>query len=248
VNPDILGSGPHHCLALCLMALQQKDAAGHAFAAAFREDSTARPLRFDFARFQADSGQPVEALKLLNALAAEDPKETRVWEFGGQVALSRPDFLEFACDWTSTALQHFSDHPALMAQRAEALFLTQDFSGALPLWCEARSANPARQLAAIVLCEFLAGDCARKFAPSDEALVSREAVKWYRQMIAVGAHGAVSQLHERMERVRRVLPGFARVWDAANQQARAHIHDPVKNQPLRVERRQEADRVEAVAG
>jgi hypothetical protein len=38
------------------------------------------------------------------------------------------------------------------------------------------------------------------------------------------------------------------VWDAANQQARAHIHDPVKNQPLRVERRQEADRVEAVAG
>jgi glycosyltransferase involved in cell wall biosynthesis/Tfp pilus assembly protein PilF len=243
VNPDILGSGPHHCLALCLMALQQKDAAGQSFAAAFREDAASRPLRFDFARYQTDIGQPVEALKLLNALAAEDPKESRVWEFGGQVATSRPDFLEFAAEWTGTALQHFPDHPALIAQRAETLFLTQDFGGAHALWCKARTSNPARQLAAIVLCEFLAGDCLRKFAPSDEALVSREAVNWYRQLISVGARQAVSQLGRRIEAVRRVLPSFARTWDAAH----AHLRNTINNQSLGSMRNQPAEHPEFVA-
>jgi GT2 family glycosyltransferase/serine/threonine protein kinase/tetratricopeptide (TPR) repeat protein len=247
VNPDILGSGPQHCLALCLMTLQQKETAGKAFADALREDATSRPLRFDFARYQLDIGQPVEALKLLNTLAAEDPKEARVWEFGGQIAMSRPDFLEFACDWTGTALQHFPEHPAFLAQRAEALFLTQNFAGAHALWGRVRSSHPARPLAALVLCEFLTGDCLRKIAPADEVLVSREAVKWYRQLIASGARPAVSKLGQRIEAIRRVLPGFAHVWDAAHAQARGNNQEPINRQPFGNERRPEAVPPETVA-
>jgi len=220
VNPAILKAGPNHCLARCLMALHQMEAAGKAFAAALSEEPSSRPLRFDFARFHADEGRPLEALKLLNGLVAEDPKDAPVWEFGGQLALSRPDFLEFARNWTGAAMQHFPNHPALLLQRAEALFLTQDMDGALPLWRKARSANPARQMAALVLCEFLAGDCLRQFTPADEPLISREALKWYRQLIAVGAHSSVNQLHERMDQLRRILPGFARTWEAATRQVR----------------------------
>jgi hypothetical protein len=139
---------------------------------------------------------------------------------GGQIALSRPEFLEFARDWTGEAAKYFPDHPGLALQRAEALLLTQDAEGALPLWRQAHSPNNSRQLAAVVLCEFLTGNCQRRFPADEEALVSRELVKWYRSLIAAGAHSCIARLHGRMEEVRSVAPGFAAVWDAANRQAR----------------------------
>ncbi|MGD1085059.1 MAG: glycosyltransferase [Verrucomicrobiota bacterium] len=220
INTDILKAGPNHCLALCLAALGRKEDAARAFAAAMEEEPSERRLRLDFARFQAANGQPLEALKLLNGLVAEDPKVAPVWQLGGQIALSRPEFLEFARDWTCEAIKHFPDDPRIVPQRAEALLLTQDVDSALPLWLKARCANPARQTAAVVLCEFLAGDCPRQFTAAEEPLVSREMLKWYRQLIAVGAHSSIHQLHERMDQMRRILPGFARVWEAADRQAR----------------------------
>jgi len=75
-------------------------------------------------------------------------------------------------------------------------------------------------LAAVVLCEFLTGGCRRRFPADEEAQVSRELVKWYRSLIAAGAHSLIAQLHGRMEEVRSVAPGFAAVWDAATRQAR----------------------------
>jgi len=143
-----------------------------------------------------------------------------VWELGGQIALSRMESLEFARDWTGEAVKHFPEHPGIVAQRAEALLLTQDMEGALPLWLRVNSSNRARQTAAVVLCELLTGGCRRKFAAEEEALVSREMIKWYRQLIAAGAHASIRQLHERMRQVGEVAPGFVGIWDAATKQAR----------------------------
>ena len=220
VNKEILKGGPSHCLAICLGALQQKDAAARAFADALRDEPSSRRVRLDFARFQAGNGQPLEALKLLNDLTAENPSEAAVWQLGGQIALSRVEFLEFARDWTGEAQKHFPDHSSIVLQRAEALLLTQDVNNALPLWRKAHSPNSPGQTAALVLCEFLAGEYSREFTPADEVLVSREFLQWYRRLIAAGAHSSVNLLHERMDQVRAVLPGFVRTWEAATKQAR----------------------------
>jgi len=220
VNAEILKAGPNHCLALCLCALGQPEAAAQAFAAALAEDPSSCRAGVDFARFQAGRGQPLDALKQLNGLVAGNPGEASVWELGGQIALSRPEFLEFARDWTGEAVKHFPDHPGLLLQRAEALLLTQDTEGALPLWRRALSPNSSRQMAAVVLCELLTGGCRRHFPEAEEAPVSRELVRWYRQLIAAGAHSSIRRLHERMEQAREVAPGFVRVWEAATQQAR----------------------------
>jgi len=198
-----------------LTALKQYPEAGRAFATALAEDPASRTVRFDFARFQVERDQPVEALKLLHELVAQQSAEIEVWQFGGQVALSRPEFLEFAGDWTSESIKHFPDHPAIVLQRAEALLLSQNFEGAHALWTQAGPPKSARHFAALALCELLAGEINCRFAPAEEALVSREFLKWYRALIQAGASSLVVRLNERMDDLRAVLPSFFKVWQSA---------------------------------
>jgi GT2 family glycosyltransferase/tetratricopeptide (TPR) repeat protein/glycosyltransferase involved in cell wall biosynthesis len=220
INADILKAGPHHCLALCLIALKDADGAKQAFDAALAADASSRPVRFDLARFHAAQDRTGEALKVLSGLAAENPGESRVWELGGQIALSRPEHLEFARDWTCEAVKNFPEDPCLLGQRAEALLLNQDVAQALPLWRRAPAPGSPRQRAAVVLCELLTGDRQHHFTPAEEPAISQEAVQWYRQCIRMGAHSLINQLHERMETIRLTLPAFVRVCEAAHRQAR----------------------------
>ena len=99
-NPEIFKAGPAHCLALCQASLQQSTDAADSFRAAIAADPKARAPRSDFARFLAEDGKPVDALKLLNELISENAADPEVWRMGGQIALSKPEFRSFACDWT----------------------------------------------------------------------------------------------------------------------------------------------------
>jgi tetratricopeptide (TPR) repeat protein len=177
-------------------------------------------VRFDFARFHAAQGAPLEALKVLNQLVLENPAEARVWQFGAQIALSRPECIQFARTWTGEAIKHFPQDQDIVLQRAEALMLNQEIEQALPLWRRAHSPASPRHRAAILFCELLLGDRQHQFRPDEEPAISREAVYWYRQWISAGAHSSLHMLHERIEQIRLVLPAFVNVWDSANRQAR----------------------------
>jgi GT2 family glycosyltransferase/tetratricopeptide (TPR) repeat protein/glycosyltransferase involved in cell wall biosynthesis len=221
INAEIRKAGPNHCLALSLVALKQMPAAESAFLAALADDPQSGPARFDFARFRFDQGQPLEALNLLNELVASHSDDPQVWQFGAQIALSQPGFLEFARDWTGEAIQHLPDHPAIILQRAEALLLNSDIEPALPLWAKAHSPKNARHLAALVLCEFLTSECSRSFPPADEKSVSQEFLKWYRQLINARAHGLVNQINEGMDNLRPILPTFVAMFEAAMKEVEA---------------------------
>jgi GT2 family glycosyltransferase/tetratricopeptide (TPR) repeat protein len=212
---EVRKAAPNHCLALALAALKQTAEAEKSFHAALAEESESRPLRFDFARFLADANKPLEALTVLNQLVAEQPAEARVWQLGGHIALSRPDFAEFGRDWTGEAIKHCPHDTAIALQRAESLMLNQEVEQALPLWQKAHSSTSARHLAALVLCECVAASCNRVFAPSDEPVVSAEFQKWYQQLIKANANSLVYQLNESMETVARVLPTFGAAWQRA---------------------------------
>jgi GT2 family glycosyltransferase/tetratricopeptide (TPR) repeat protein/glycosyltransferase involved in cell wall biosynthesis len=220
INPEILKAGPHHCLSLCLFALKDIEGARQALDAALAADPSSRPVRFDLARFQAAQGRTGEALKILRQLTVENPAESRVWELGGHIALNRPEYLEFARDWTGDAVKHFPEGQSLLRQRAEALLLNQDVAGALPLWRRAQAAGSLHQRAAVVICELLTGDRQHHFSAAEEPALSQEVVQWYRQCIRMGAHALINQLHERMESIRLTLPAFVRVLEAAHRQAR----------------------------
>ena len=220
INPEILRAGPNHCLALALAALKKNDEAAAAFQAALADEPKSRGARFDFARFRYERGEGLEALKVLNELVGEKADDAQVWQFGGQIALSRPEFFKFARDWTGEAHKHFPQHPAITLQRAEALMLAQDADAALPLWMAAHSPKAARHLAALAICEAVAGNAERRFAPGDEPLVSQELLKWYQLLLAARANGLVSRVNDNMEHLRAVTPSFVKAWEAAVAEAR----------------------------
>jgi tetratricopeptide (TPR) repeat protein len=219
INPEILKAGPAHCLALCLASLRQPQDAAQFFRAAIEAEPTARAPRLDFARFLWENGNPVEALKWLNELVSEQPADLEVWQLGGQVAMSKPELREFACLWTGEAVKHLSEEPAIILQRAEALFLNQRADLALPFWRDPHLAPHPRCHAARVLCEILHDDLQFEFAAAQEPAISQEALKWYRRLIAVGANAVVYQLHQKIETARLILPGFVSVWEAATRKA-----------------------------
>jgi FkbM family methyltransferase len=233
INPEILKAGPNHCLALALMASKDEAGAAQCFRAALVDDPKSVRARFDFARFQFQQGQPVEALKMLNELVTEKAADLAVWQLGGQIALSRPEYFGFAREWTAEALKHFPQHPAITLQRAEALLLTQDVEGALPLWTAAHSAKSARHLAALVICEAVTGKSERRFAPGDEPVVSQEVLKWYRLLLAAGASGLVTRFRGSVENLRVMTPSFVQAWEAAAAEAQRTLAaaqaSPLKN-------------------
>lgn len=218
INAEIHKAGPQHCLAICLTALKDQPGARRAFQAALAGEASAR-VRLDFARFEAASGQTLDALKILNQLAAENPGEAHIWRLGGEIALSRPDYASFASDWTSEAVKRCASDKTILLQRAEALTLNQQISEAIPFW-QAAPASP-RQHAALVLCEILSDGGGTPIPALGESAVSREAIHWYRQWIRAGAHSVIHQLHERMETVRLQLPTFVQMWEKASRQAKA---------------------------
>jgi GT2 family glycosyltransferase/glycosyltransferase involved in cell wall biosynthesis/Tfp pilus assembly protein PilF len=219
IHPDILKSGPHHCLAVSLAGLGQDAEAEQAFRDALGQDPKSRAVRSDFAVFLFRRERSLDALKLLHELVAEDSKDISAWRLGGEMALSQPQFLGFAQDWTSEAVKHYPDDPAILLQRAEALMLNQQTALALPLWTRAHFAQSAQHLAALTLCETLEGGCQRRFPAANERLVSQEFLKWYRRLIKFKANSTVNSINQKLDELQPVLPTAVGLLGAAMKKA-----------------------------
>ena len=214
VNKNILRGGPHHCLALCLVGLKQGEAARQAFDAALREDPFARPVRFDYAHFLADTGREVEALTALHELVEEDSSDVRAWQLGGHVSLRKPEFLEFACDWTAQAAQFHPGVAAIMAHRATALLLNGKAEESLQAWCRMEGdANPSHR-AALIICETIL-DERPIHRPLRDQTLDQEFLVWYRRLIEFNASETIAQLNKRLDALSRVVPNAVEVLAAA---------------------------------
>jgi tetratricopeptide (TPR) repeat protein len=215
INRNILKAGPHHCLGLCLAALKQVDAANQAFCAALEADPKSRPVQFDYARFLAENGQEVEALKVLHQLVTSDPSDVTLWEFGGKIALTQPQFLEVACDWTAEAGKMFPAHKGIAEQRAHALLLSGQIEEALPLWKSLGAGTNAAHRAALLICEALLNQPLLPVPPELAGRVDQEFVAWYRRLLAMRAEKICLALNQRVEPLRCVVPAAVRLLEAA---------------------------------
>jgi Tfp pilus assembly protein PilF len=216
MNRDIRKAGPHHCLAVCLMHLREFDAAEAEFQQALATDPQSRRVRFDFSTFLAARGLPVEALKQLHALVAEKANDLSVWLLGGQIALSQPEFAEFASDWTGEAIKYFPHDPHIRKQRAEIWLLNGNAAEALTFWREA--AGP-RSVAARLICEVVTGQTIEPLG-EDQAAVSREFLNWYGRLVRWDTAGIILQLNENVHTLRNTLPTAVAALEAAFSEAR----------------------------
>lgn len=221
IHPEIRRAGPRHCLALALEQLGLADQAAEQFRLATAEDPQSLPPRSDYARFLAAQARATEALNLYFDLATENPNRLDLWFQGGQVALSQPEYLEVALDWTAEALRHISLEtdeplaPRLLQQRAEALTLAGQCDSALPFWQRLQPHAQPACLAALVLCE-TSVDSNRYLPPAQlEPAVSREFIAWYQRLSRFQAHGTMQELIAHSSNLNSVLPLAGRLLSAA---------------------------------
>ena len=218
INKDILKGGPQHCLALALEACNDAKSAEAAYRSALVDDPAAPTILFDFAKFQFKQGQPIEALQTLNGLVADHPGDASIWQLGTQIALSNPEFIDFAIDWTGEALKYLPEDQTVIQSRAGVLLLSQQPETAMPLWASIKS-RTARQTAALTICEVLGGTCQQTFSEMDERAVSREFLNWYRQFIQQNAKSLITRLNDNLEGFRAVIPSAANLLETAIKEA-----------------------------
>ncbi len=225
INTDILTGAPYHCLALSLWELGDNSGAGKAFQAALHEKGRIEDVKLDYARWLAERQRPVDAFHALHEIVTENSKHTAAWRFGGELALSRPEFLEFARDWTGEAARYLADDPVIVAQRAEALMLSGDTGAAAALWKQVcNGSRPPRAFAALIVCATAASESVPSTEnPAEETAVSRAFLDWYQRLIAAGARQTVLKLNARVAALRESLPTAARMIECAMREARMAV-------------------------
>lgn len=217
VHADLRGAGPRHCLALCLVEMKQMEEAGKELVAAFAEDPKSRPVRFDLARLHAHHHRFVEALNLLTQLVSEKADDAASWELGSRIALARPEFIEFALDWTGEAVRALPEHPGLVGHRVDCLMLSGR-AGEVPALVSRMKGPLAPSLQGqVVLCALVSGAPDLNPGASDAVAGGAEQafLAGYRRLIEFGRREAVSAVHSRLDRVRARFPGAVAVIGTA---------------------------------
>lgn len=217
INTDILTAAPHHCLAISLSKLGDVDGAEKAFQAAFKEPGRQDEIRVDYARFLAGQGRALDAFQQLHGIVSRNAGHAAAWRCGGELALSKPEFLDFAVDWTGEAIKFLPEDPVIVAQRAEVLLLRQDIAGAKPLWERAcNGTRPPRALAAVILCSAAeSGSAPATRDNAEEIATSRAFLEWYQRLVNAGANDTVLKLNSRVDAFRGSLPTAAQLLDSA---------------------------------
>jgi tetratricopeptide (TPR) repeat protein len=215
VNENILKAGPHHCLGLCLAALKRWEDAARAFQAALHQEPDSRTIRFDYARLLSETNDDVEALKVLHQLMAEDPSEVRVWKLGGMVALKKPEFAEFALDWTGEAVKHHGQNLSLVEQRAEALMLAGQVETAWPFWQRLPATNSPAAAIGLLICEIVLGREPSAMHASVREKADAEFLRVYRRLLQWNATAVVTALNSHVEVLRAFVPKTAQMLEAA---------------------------------
>ena len=205
VNPQVLGTAPRHCLAICHWKLGRRPAADQAFLLGRKEGADSRLLDHDYALFLADCDRPLDALKILHDRITLDAGDSIAWVRGGRIALSQPEFREFAVDWTGQAIKWFPGEPAIIEQRAEALLLAGQIRESIPLWKQIASSRHPRACAALALVE-LANQGSADTPDAAEQSVSKEFLLWYRRLIQYEARAVVAQLNKQLHVLAAILP------------------------------------------
>jgi glycosyltransferase involved in cell wall biosynthesis/tetratricopeptide (TPR) repeat protein len=224
VNTDILTAAPEHCLALSLAKIGDAAGAEKLFQKILAEpgQKSSENVKLDYAKFLAGRKRFLEALQRLHELVAADARNIAAWRAGGEIALSRPEFMEFARDWTGEGMRHAAEDLVVAGQRAEALMLGGDMVAAMELWERVwKVGSQPRALAALILCEAVESQTTHAPDEASEPAASRAFIAWYQRLVAMRANIVVHRLNGQTDKLSRALPTAARMLEEALAQSEA---------------------------
>jgi glycosyltransferase involved in cell wall biosynthesis/cytochrome c-type biogenesis protein CcmH/NrfG len=222
VDTAIFTAAPLHCLAMSLARIGDVAEAEKAFQAALRIPERRDQVALDYVRFLMGQKRLIEALQRLHELVGESATNVAAWSLGAEIALSQPEFLEFARDWTGEAIRVAPNDCRLLARRGEALMLSQDLLGARELWHRVlKVGRQPRNLAALILCEAVEGKITTGPTNENEAAATSGAfIEWYRSCLRFGAGELIFRVNSQIGELRRVLPEAAKIIEATLEEAR----------------------------
>ena len=143
---QIFKAGPHHLLAECFAKTGQNEKAEEAFKRALEIEPDSPGILHDFAHFLHRTDRSLEALQTLHSVMAKGINSEQVWHLGSFIANTKPEFVEFAVDWTGEAIRHFPEHEGIRMLRGEALLKAGRLRDALPFFQQSPHAeDPSAQ-------------------------------------------------------------------------------------------------------
>ena len=206
---EVMSGAPHHCQALCYMALERRAAALEACERGLAETPSLLACLLDCASLLAQEGRPVEAMERLQGRLSDFSGELKYWITGARISLGTPGFEEFAIDWTGEALRFVSADPELIQMRFEALVRGGKWSEALD-WGEGvglESKDPRIQAMKIAATLFsgrvLSGASGRI---TDEKAASMAFIDCYRRFIAIASEESARAVHQHLPSIEVSLP------------------------------------------
>jgi hypothetical protein len=215
VLAQILTARPHHCLGACLSHCQQPAEAERALLDGLEQEPESKAIRMTLAQVLHGQKRSLEALQCLCVAIEHSHCDPHFWALGAEIALSQPDFLEFAVDWTEQALKNTPETSVLIQHRGEALLLSGDFSNAATFWLKTDYQTNPRCGAALLLCS----DSVLPEFACEELALSQALISWYRKLLAVNATAPIQQLHARLDSLATVVPTAVRMLEAAIHEA-----------------------------
>jgi hypothetical protein len=144
---------------------------------------------------------------------------------GGEIALKRAEFLEFACDWTGEAIRSLPEDPVIVTQRAEALLLSQQTAAAKPLWenlCQTERHPQA--LAALILCAVVESQSVPLTQNAVEEMAASKAfIGWYQRLVETRAQETILRLNSKVDALKESLPTAAGLLASAMEEVKQAV-------------------------
>ncbi|MBI4658801.1 MAG: glycosyltransferase [Verrucomicrobia bacterium] len=218
---QIFNAGPDHLLAQCLVQTGQTENAELHFKRALEYEPNSAGMLHDYAHFLHRTNRSLEALQVLHGVMAKGINEPHIWHLGSFIANSKPEFVEFAVDWTREALKHFPEHEGIKFLRGEALFKAGQFRDALPFFENSPHVHEPSPRAAVLFCQLAEGQTLTPVPPDQEFMVSKEFVGWYRRLLATQSREALKKINARLDALRIALPTAATMLEQALREADA---------------------------
>jgi Tfp pilus assembly protein PilF len=169
----------------------------------------------DYAHFLYRTDRSLEALQTLHGAMAKGMSNEPIWHLGSFISAGKPEFIDFAVDWTEEAVKHYPRHEGIRGLRGETLLKAGRFREAQPYFQNSPlSGEPAAQ-AAVLMCRLAEGETPESIGVEMEKKLSIEFVGWYRRLLAARSQQGVSKLNSRVDTLRKVLPTAAAMLEQA---------------------------------
>ncbi len=214
--PEVFTALPYQAWALALLQQKRFAEADQVIAEGLQRHPEYQTLQCLRAKSSWQQDQPLPALETLHQVITQNATLRDAWLLGGQIALSHPEFHEFALDWTGEAVKHLPEDGDVLALRAEALLFSGATTDALPVWRQATGTpeHPER-LAALILCELCEDQLGQHHLNGNATAVNGAFLRWYQRLAQASVREPLLRIHRRLDRLRSVLPSAARALQAA---------------------------------